>query len=175
MLFGYKKYRVFLLTLSVLTVLSLLNIIAPKEVLSENKRIKIGINNHTGYRLFLDELDLLQDQSHLTFQNSMKACVPWVKFEDNLEKNRRSYDVSFVKLLNKYDICPNDLYGKLDRLWDKAKEKEREAFMKFIAVAVSPGVISDYAIHQGWDTYLKGTKEIAQQLAKDKLYKSIPK
>lgn len=164
-----------MMTVSILTVLSLLHMIDPKEVSSENYKVKTASNNQTRYRLFLDELYLLQDNANVNFKDTLKAHIPWTKFENNLDIKRKSYDISFVNLLEKYDICPNDLYSELDRLWDKAKEKDRKAFMDFASTTVPPGIASNSAMHQGWDRYIQGTKQIAQQLAKDQLYKSIQK
>lgn len=166
MIFVRKRLIIALVAVSILTVFGFLYITDYKEIISKDTDDKAVKNNHTQYRLFIDELFLLQDQAHITFKESLNAHIPWAKFEKNLESKKRAYNISFVTLLKKYDICPNDLYGELDNLWDNAKEEFRKAFVKFAPTTVPAGTASDFAMRQGWDIYMQGTKKFAQQCSK---------
>ena len=64
------------------------------------------------------------------------------------------------------DICPNDLYGELNSLWDNAKEEFRKVFVKFAPTTVPAETASWFAMRQGWDIYIQGIEEFAQQYSK---------
>jgi len=167
MLFVRKQKIIILITVPVLAVLGILYMINQEGIISERKENKTVEENQTQYRLILDELYLLQDQSHMNSKDFLKAHVSWKKFEDKLESKKRAYNISFVNLFKKYGIRTDNLYNELDLLWDKAEEKDRKAFMEFAATTVPPSIVSTSAMNQGWDCYLQGTKQIAHQHAKN--------
>ena len=152
--------------LLILTILILFHTIVSKGVRCETHEAEKANSNELQYRIFQDELYLLQNQNKLASKDIFRSNIPWLTFEKNLETKRKSYDLSFVAFLEKYHICPNNLYNKLDYLWDESKDIARKNFNIYLSI-MPPNNMQ--GLFEGWDNYLQGTNQLALQLAKDKL------
>jgi hypothetical protein len=127
--------------------------------------VNMTIHNQTGHQLFLDELHLLQSRSRLSTKDSLIGFAIWNTFQEAFEENRRSYDVSLVNLLIKYDLCPDNIYNELDRLWDDAVEKGRQAFMRFSYTTVPCVTATTSSMFEGWNHYIREAAQFAKELA----------
>ncbi len=76
----------------------------------------------TDCRQFLDALELLSCQKEFrgTFRYAIKGTVTLQTIDSLMDKRLKAYNFAYTELFKRYGILHDELYSRLDKLWEES-------------------------------------------------------